>query len=123
MTSILILLALGALSGFAIGKSHFSWPALVVAGAVMAPLAAVVLQWQGFAALPGIFTIVACLVVNQIPYVLAFQLNNDPTGGSAEDSPEQRSNRIPRDDRNDDVRHRDEGDQNAQFHRARLADP
>jgi hypothetical protein len=54
--------------------------------------------------------------------ILAIQLNNDPTGGSAEDSPEQRSNGIPRDDRNDDVRHKDEGDQNAQFHRARLAD-
>jgi hypothetical protein len=42
---------------------------------VLAPLAAAALQWQGFAALPGIFTILACLVVNQMAFVLAIQLN------------------------------------------------
>ena len=113
MTSILILLTLSALAGFVVGKSHFSWPALIVMGAVLAPLAAVVLQWQGFAPLPGIFTIVACLVVNQLAYVLAIRLN---TGGSAENLPEQRANGVPRDDRNDDIRHSDKDNQNLQFH-------
>jgi len=64
-------------------------------------------QGQGFTALPGIFTIVGCLVVNQVAYVLAIRLNDDQSGGAAEDSPEQRANGVPRDDRNDDVRHKD----------------
>ena len=118
MISILILLTLCALSGFIIGKSHFSWPALIVIGAVLAPLAAVVLLWQGFTSLPGIFTIVACLVVNQLAYVLATRLNSDLTGGSADNLPDQRANGVPHDDRNDDVRHKDQGDQNTQFHLA-----
>ena len=67
--SIVILLAVSGMSGFVIGKSRFSWPALIVAGAVLA-LGAVVFQGQRFTALSGIFTIVGCLVVNQIAYVL-----------------------------------------------------
>ena len=118
MTAISILLTLSALSGFVIGKSHFSWPALIVMGGVLAPLTAVVLQWQGFAPLPGIFTIVACLVVNQLAYVLATRPNNDLTSGSAENLPEQRTNGVSHDDRNDDVCHNDKGEQNSQFHLA-----
>jgi hypothetical protein len=71
--SIFILLAVSWLSGFIIGKSSFSWPALIVAGAVLATLGAVVFQGQGFTALPGIFTIVGGLVVNQVAYVLAIR--------------------------------------------------
>ena len=67
--SIFILLAVSGMSGFIIGKSSFSWPALIVAGAVVA-LGAVVFQGQGFTALSGIFTIVGCLAVNQVTYVL-----------------------------------------------------
>ena len=67
--SIVILLAVSGMSGFVIGKSRFSWPALIVAGAVLA-LGAVVFQGQGVTAPWGIFTIVGCLVVNQIAYVL-----------------------------------------------------
>ena len=47
------LLALSALSGFVLA-SYFSWPAILVAGAVLAPLSAIVLQNQGFGALSGI---------------------------------------------------------------------
>ena len=61
--SIFILLAVSGMLGFVIGKSSFSWPALIVAGAVLATLGAVVFQGQGFTALPGICTIVGCLVV------------------------------------------------------------
>jgi hypothetical protein len=67
--SIFILLAVSGMSGFIIGKSSISWPALIVAGAVLA-LGAVVFQGQGFTALSGISTIVGCLVVNQVAYVL-----------------------------------------------------
>ena len=70
--SILILLAVSGMSGFIIGKSSFSWPALIVVGAVLV-LGAVVFQGQGFTALSGIFTIVGCLVVNQVAYVLAIR--------------------------------------------------
>ena len=111
MTSIFILLAVSGLSGFVIGKSSSSWPALIVAGAVLATLGAVVLQEQGFTALPGIFTIVGCLVVNQVAYVLAIRLNDDQSGGAAEDSPEQRANGVPGGDRNDDVCHKDSKNQ------------
>jgi hypothetical protein len=58
MSSILILLALSALSGFALGIGYFSWPAIVVAGVVLAPLSTVVLQNQDFDALSGISVIV-----------------------------------------------------------------
>ena len=51
MSSILILLALSAFSGFVLGIGHFSWPAILVAGAALAPLSAVVFQNQGFGAL------------------------------------------------------------------------
>jgi hypothetical protein len=71
--SVFILLAVSGMSGFVIGKSSFSWPALIVAGAVLATLGAVVFQGQGFTALPGICTIVGCLVVNQVAYVLAIR--------------------------------------------------
>ena len=70
--SIFILLAVSGMSGFIIGKTSFLWPALIVAGAVLA-LGAVVFQGQGFTALPGICTIVGCLVVNQVAYVLAIR--------------------------------------------------
>ena len=70
---------------------------------------------KGFAPRLGIFTIIACLVVNQLAYVLAIRLNSDLTGGSA-DLPEQRANGVPRDDRNDDIRHSDKDNQNLQFH-------
>jgi hypothetical protein len=53
------------------GPSSFSWPALIAAGAVLAALGALVFQGQEFTALPGICTIVGCLVVNQ--YVLAIR--------------------------------------------------
>jgi membrane-associated HD superfamily phosphohydrolase len=69
MSSILILLALSALSGYVLGIGHFSWPAILVAGAVLAPLSAVLLQNQGFGVFSGISIIIACLTINQAAYV------------------------------------------------------
>jgi hypothetical protein len=71
MSSILILLALSALSGFVLGIGYFSWPAILVAGAVLAPLCTVALQNQDFDALSGISVIVACLTINQAAYVVS----------------------------------------------------
>ena len=83
MSSFLILLTLSALSGFVLGLSHFSWRAIMAAGAALAPLSAVVLQNQGFGALSGIAITVACLVINQAAYVVgAIRVNDGPTSGS-----------------------------------------
>ena len=87
MSPILILLALSALSGFVLGIGHFSWPAILVAGAVLAPLSTIVLQNQDFDALSGISVIVACLTINQAAYVVGtIRANDGPKDGSVEDS-------------------------------------
>jgi hypothetical protein len=55
----------------------------------------------------GFFTIVGCLVVNQVAMCWRSDRNDDQSGGAAEDLLEQRASGVPRDDRNDDVRHKD----------------
>lgn len=120
MTSIWILLALSALSGFAAGR-FFSWPALVVTGAGLAPLAAVVLQRQDFAALPGISVIVACLAINQAAYVIgAIRVNGGPGNGPVEKLFQQRANDVPHNGRDDDVRREQKREQKTQFKLAQL---
>ena len=66
--SALILLALSALIGFALGTS-FSWLAIAAAGVGLAVLSSAVLQIQGFGALPGTAIVFACLSVNQMAYL------------------------------------------------------
>jgi hypothetical protein len=123
MTSILILVTLSAFSGFVAG-SYFSWPALAVVGAVLAPLSAVVLQRQDFAALPGISVIIACLAISQVAYAIAIRLKNDPTEGDTEHHlPQQGLDDIPRDDRNDDIHREHKRHQNAHMNLAQFADP
>jgi hypothetical protein len=123
MTSIWILLALSALSGFVAGK-YFSWLALVVEGAVLAPLSVVVLQRQDFTTLPGISIIIACLAINQAAYVIAIRLKNDPNEGDTEvHLPQQRFDDVPRDGRNDDIHHKHERHQKAHFNPAQFAVP
>jgi hypothetical protein len=112
MNSILILLTLAALSGFVAGRNYFSWPALIVAGVVLAPLAAVVLQQQSFDALGGISIVFGCLVVNQGAYLMAIRLNADPKGGAVGDLSEKETNSVPRNDRDEDIRQKDKGNQN-----------
>ena len=92
MSSVLILLALSALSGFVLGISHFSWLTILVAGAALAPLSAVVFQNQGFGALSGISITVTCLAINQAAYVVGrIRANDGPEDGSVEDHlPQQR---------------------------------
>jgi hypothetical protein len=121
MISISILIALSALSGFAAG-SFFSWSALVVTGAGLAPLAAFALQRQDFAALSGISIIVACLATNQAAYVIAVRLN-DHSGGDEDHLPQQGLDCIPDDNRNDDIRCEDERHQKTHLNLAQFAVP
>jgi hypothetical protein len=107
MNSILILVALSTLSGFVAG-GLFSWPSFVLTGIGLATLAAVVLQRQDFAALPGISIIVACLAVNQAAYVIAIWLKNEDY------LPQRGSDDIPHDRRNDDIHREHKRHQNAQ---------
>jgi len=73
LATILILLAGSALVGFVLG-CNFSWPAIMVSGLLLAIISAVVLQKADFGALAGIATIVACLTVNQIGYLVGVAL-------------------------------------------------
>jgi hypothetical protein len=121
MSSILILLALSALSGFVLGIGHFSWPPILVAGAVLAPLSTIVLQNQDFDALSGISVIVACLTINQAAYVVGtIRANDGPKDGSVEDLPQQRADDEPHDGRDDDIRSEHKRQQNTQFKLAQL---
>ena len=68
MSALVIVFMLSAIVGFAFGIS-FSYSALAVSGVAFALLSAAVLHIQGFGALPGIATIVACLAANQLGYL------------------------------------------------------
>jgi hypothetical protein len=119
MSSILILLALSALSGFVLGKGFFSWPAILAAGAVLAPLSTVVLQNQDFDALSGISVIVTCLTLNQAAYVVG--TNNGPKGESVEVLPQQRADDEPHNGGDDHIRGEHKRQQNTQFKLTQLA--
>jgi hypothetical protein len=121
MSSILILLALGTLSGVVLGIGRFSWSTILVVGAGLAPLSAVVLQNQGFGALSGISITVACLAMNQAAYVVgAIRANNGPTDGSVEALPQQRADDEPHDGRDDHIHSEHKRQPNNQFELAQL---
>jgi hypothetical protein len=69
MNAIFVLLALSAIVGLALGF-YFSWIAILVSGLVLVIVSATVLQKAGFGALAGIATIVVCLTVNQVAYLI-----------------------------------------------------
>jgi hypothetical protein len=68
MTAVILLLAISALIGFALGAS-FSWFAIAASSTGIALLSSAILQIQGFGALPGIAIVVACLTINQMAYL------------------------------------------------------
>jgi len=114
MSSVLILLALSALSGFVLASS-FSWPAILVAGVVLAPLSAIVLQNQGFGALSGISIIVFCLVINQVAYVIGgIHAKEGPNGGPDDGLPHQQADDEPRESRDDNIRNKHNRHENTQ---------
>src|SRR5277367_4346712 len=69
MNAVLMLLALNAAAGFAIGTA-LTWFAITVSGIILALFSAVVLHVAGFSAGAGIASILACLVVNQAAYLI-----------------------------------------------------
>jgi hypothetical protein len=69
MTIVIVLLALSAATGLALGAS-FNWYAIAISSPPLAVLVAIVLQKAGFGSLPGIATVAACLSVNQIAFVV-----------------------------------------------------
>jgi hypothetical protein len=85
----LALLALSAATGFAIGRA-FSWFALVISGAILSMLSAVVLHAAGFGAVAGIASITACLTVNQVAYLLGLPRRDSLVHESADDEPDSR---------------------------------
>jgi hypothetical protein len=120
MGSIFILIALSALSGFVLGIGYFSWPALLVAGAVLAPLSTVVLQNQSFSALSGICVVVACLTINQAAYMVGrIRANGYPEDG-LENLSQQRADGEPHDNCNDHICRQHE-QQNTPLHISQLA--
>ena len=68
MSAVIIVLALSAVIGFALGCS-FSWFAIVISSVVLAGLSSAALQVQGFGALQGIAIVAACLTMNQAAYL------------------------------------------------------
>ena len=68
MSAVIILLALSALIGLALGTS-FSWPAFAASSIGLAVLSSAILQILGFGAILGIAIVVACLTVNQMTYL------------------------------------------------------
>jgi hypothetical protein len=68
MTVVIVLLALSAGTGLALGAS-FNWYAIAISSPPLALLSAAVLQIAGFGALWGIAIVVACLTLSQIAYV------------------------------------------------------
>ena len=76
MSAALILLALSAVIGLALGML-FSWPAIAASSVGIAVLSSAILQLQSVGALPGIAIVVACLVVSQMGYLAAASLRED----------------------------------------------
>jgi hypothetical protein len=79
MNAVILLLALSAVTGFALRS--FSWFVIVPSEAALAVLASAALHVQGFGAFAGIAIIVTCLTVHQIAYLIglfASQRSNRP---------------------------------------------
>ena len=73
MDAILLLLAVSAIVGLVFGL-YFSWIAIAASGLVLAIVSATVLQKEGFGFFSGISTVVACLTVNQLAYLVGVKL-------------------------------------------------
>jgi hypothetical protein len=85
MMDILLILTLGALSGFIVPQ-FVSWVGLLWCGPVVAATSAAILQKHGFGWLSGIAITVACLTLNQIGYLIGAHFNIKPTSHHARDA-------------------------------------
>ena len=78
MDAVIVLLALSAVTGFALGS--FSWLAIAIWGAALAVVSSAALHIQGISALPGIAIVVACLTVNQVAYLVGISAIHHSSG-------------------------------------------
>jgi hypothetical protein len=109
MNAVLMLLALNAAAGFAIGTA-LTWFAITVSGIILALFSAVVLHVAGFSAGAGIASILACLVVNQAAYLITLTRHTSL-------APEQ-ADEEPRAGRDDNIARENKQKQTAQSDRA-----
>jgi hypothetical protein len=70
---VLALFAVSAVVGLVLGF-FFSWLTIAAAGVLLAVISATVLHKAGFGFFAGVVTIVACLTVNQIAYLIGMEL-------------------------------------------------
>jgi hypothetical protein len=91
MNTVLVLLAVSAATGFAVGTA-FTWFAILISGAAIAMIFAAVLQTMGFGAMAGISIIVACLTVNQAAYLLGVDRRRSLIQKQAGDEPREGRN-------------------------------
>ena len=70
---VLALFAASAVIGLVLGF-YFSWLTIAATGVLLALTAATVLHKEGFGFLGGVATIVACLSINQIAYLIGMGL-------------------------------------------------
>ena len=76
MNAVLVLLTLSALIGLILGP-YFRWGAIVMSSVVLAFVAAVALQNEGFGLFAGISIIIGCLAVHQMAYLIGAALTAD----------------------------------------------
>jgi hypothetical protein len=113
---IAILVVLSAVSGFVLGQRRLRWFWILAVGAVLAILAASVLQNMGLEAPVGIPVIVVCLMLNQGAYVIGL-LAGDGDGGRRNGTlPQQQADKSPSDGGDNDVRHQREWQYEAPSH-------
>jgi hypothetical protein len=86
MTTVLVLFAVSATTGFAVGTA-FTWIAIPICGAVFAMTFAAVLQTMGFGAVAGISIILACQIVNQAAYLLGLERRRSLAHKQADEEP------------------------------------
>jgi hypothetical protein len=116
LIAIVILVALAALSGLVLGRSHFPLYALLSTGTVLALLSAFALQNQSFGAFPEILVIVACLTINQAVYVIGgLSTGSGPGDPPEHGSPHIQADDIPGDGRQSDVHAESERQQNSKY--------
>jgi hypothetical protein len=68
MSTVALLLALSAVTGFAFAASFSSW-AIGISSTTLAVLSSALLHIQGIDTVPGIVIIVACLTLHQAAYL------------------------------------------------------
>ena len=67
------MLMFSAITGFTSGLYGFTWKILVVLGFLIVTVFAAILEKQGLDAIEGVGALIACLIVNQLAYLVGSQ--------------------------------------------------